>query len=430
MSESRSTAVLILEDILKRHIFFSEAKNRDSVAPQDAAFVNMLVLTTLRRLSVLKKELSRRMKKKLPEKVASAEYALYLAMAEILYMNTPEYAVLNSYVDLIKKQTDKYVAGFANAVLRKICAEKESILQNSGGEFFPQEFFRILNRDYNKRAVGKIREAVQHEPPLDITVKKDPERWVARLNGRLMPNGSIRTAAGGRISELPGYISGDWWVQDMAASLPVLALGDVKGLRVLDMCAAPGGKTAQLLNAGAEVTSLDISESRLKTLKDNIARLGLPMPEIICADGLDYLEKFRGVKYDAILLDAPCSATGTLRRHPEIMHIKCLRDIEKQALLQTELLNASVGALRQNGTLLYCVCSISKDEGEKQIREFLKTHRYFRPLPITERDINLFGTESLADLITPEGFLRTLPFHLASAGGMDSFFAAKLQKVA
>lgn len=160
------------------------------------------------------------------------------------------------------------------------------------------------------------------EPALDLTVKADPAGWAQRLGGLLLPTGSVRLNNNGRITEIEGYESGAWWVQDAAAALPVKCLGDIRGLKVLDMCAAPGGKTAQLINGGAEVISLDISETRLKKLRDNMARLQFSPPQTICADGADYLQNCKSGQFDAILLDAPCSATGTLRRHPELVHIK------------------------------------------------------------------------------------------------------------
>lgn len=431
MSDPRKIAAQLLQKVLTKRAFFSEIKSTaDSLEGKDLAFVNMLVLSSLRHLVFIKKVLHQYAKKRLPDKVAFAEYALLLGLTEILYMDTPDYAVINSYVEIVKKETDKYVSGFVNAVLRKVCADREELIKRDTGEFFTSEFFRILNATYGKKTVSKIQKASVLEPSLDLTVKSDPEIWAQKLNGTLLSNGSIRISDKGRITYIEGFNEGAWWVQDVAASLPVMTLGDIKGLRVLDMCAAPGGKTAQLANGGAVVTSLDISETRLKKLRDNLARLQLELSETICADGLDYLNNFRGEKFDAIILDAPCSATGTIRRHPELVHIKSLQDVEKQARLQQEFLNSAANALRRDGYLIYCVCSMSKIEGENQIRTFLEKHKHFKLIPITEADINKFNRQSFADLITEEGFIRTLPYHLQELGGMDSFFIAKLQKVA
>ena len=196
------------------------------------------------------------------------------------------------------------------------------------------------------------------------------------------------------------------------------------------MCAAPGGKTAQLINGGAEVISLDISETRLKKLRDNMARLQFPPPQTVCADGADYLQNCKSGQFDAILLDAPCSATGTLRRHPELVHIKTVADVEKQTVLQKKLLDAVPPALKPGGFLVYCVCSIAKAEGEEQLKTFLETHAGFRLCPLAAEDICRCPGPDISEIFTPEGCIRTLPFHLADYGGLDSFFIAKLQKVA
>ncbi len=432
MSDPRQIAAEMLQKVLTDKAFFSDIKNAsDSLVGKDAAFANMLVLTTLRRLVFLKKVLKQYAKKKLPEKAAFAEYVLLLGLTEILFMDTPDYAIINSWVDIAKKKTDKYVAGFVNAVLRKACTDREELKKHDLGEFFTSEFYRILDHGYGKKTVSKIQSASLKEPALDITVKSSPEIWAEKLGGTLLPSGSIRLNNGGRITEIEGYENGDWWVQDAAAALPVKCLGKIAGLRVLDMCAAPGGKTAQLINAGAKVTSLDISESRLKKLRDNMLRLRFTPPQTICADGIEYLQNYKGEAFDIILLDAPCSATGTLRRHPEIVHIKSVSNVEKQVALQQKLLNVVSNVLKPNGILLYCVCAITKAEGEKQIQSFLETHSDFKLCPLKAGDICLEGrTQELRDIFTEEGFIRTLPFHLAEVGGLDSFFIAKLRKVA
>ena len=229
-----------------------------------------------------------------------------------------------------------------------------------------------------------------------------------------MPN------AGG-IKTLAGFAEGQWWVQDFAASLAVSALPDLKGKRVLDLCAAPGGKTAQLINRGAIVTSLDNSQQRLNTLRQNMERLHFSPKKIICADALNYLQDFSDTPFDAILLDAPCSATGIFRRHPEVLHLKTKFDVLRQAELQKQILEHVSKALAPQGTLIYCTCSIAKEEGEKQISDFLTTHDEFKISPLT--------SAKFPAIITSGGFIRTLPFHLQSYGGCDAFFVARLTKV-
>lgn len=423
MTEPRRIAVELMQKILDEKIFFSDTKNNyPEIAPQDSAFINMLVLTTLRHLVFIKKSLKKFVKKKLPDNAAPGKYALFLGTAEILYLNTPDYAVINSYVEITKKMTDKYVAGFVNAVLRNIAKQKEELKKTDSGEFFPPEFFRILNQDYGKKTIQKIQQAAMAEPDLDLSVKNNPQNWAEKLGGTVLPNGTVRLKNNGRINALEGYADGEWWIQDFAASLAALTLNRINGLKVLDLCAAPGGKTAQLLNMGADVTALDISEPRLQKLRENLERLKFKA-DIICADALDYLKNISEPAYDAVLLDAPCSATGTIRRHPELVHIKRLQDIEKLAALQKDILNVTGNALKKGGTLVYCTCSIAKEEGEKQIENFLAAHSEFSIKPITAEEIG-----GISEIITPEGFIRTLPQHLSKNGGSDAFFIARLQK--
>lgn len=428
MNSPRHIAVKMLKDIIDNKKFFSEIKlTYSNLSSQDLAFTNMLVLTTLRHLVFIKKTLKRFIKKKLPSNTGIAQYALQTATAEILYLNTPEYAVINTWVELVKKETNKYIAGFINAVLRNICKQKHEIQKADIGEFFPPEFFRILNQDYGKKTIQKIQSSAAIEPPLDISVKEDPKQWAQKLGGKTLPNGTVRLKNNGKIPTLEGYEQGFWWVQDFAASLAVKSMGNIKGQNILDLCAAPGGKTAQLINAGANVTALDISEQRLKTLKENLNRLNFNA-EVMCSDALEFLNSFNSQPFDAILLDAPCSATGTIRRHPELVHIKTLKDIEKQAIIQKKILELTKNALKKDGILIYCTCSIAKAEGENIINEFLSSHPDFILIPIDASELS--ANNELSEIITSEGYIRTLPQHLSEHGGSDAFFIARLKKVA
>ena len=431
MSNARQISVEIIQQILNDKVFFSEAKSELKAEENaDISFINMLVLTTLRRLIFIKKALRQFVKKSPPKNLRFVDYALYVAAAELLFLETPDYAVINSYVELIKKQQDKYAANFANGVLRNLAREKDQIMSRDTSTFFSTEFTKILT-GYTREQIRQIEEYSAQEAPLDLSFKSlaRAELWAPKLDGTLLPNGSIRLENNGKISALPGYKEGAWWIQDFAASLPVLALGKVEGLRVLDLCAAPGGKTAQLISRGALTTALDISKSRLQTLSENLQRLNLSAQEIICANALEYLKDYDGPLFDIILLDAPCSASGTLRRHPELVHIKNMKDIKQAAKLQRQLLDMAGKALKKGGILLYTVCSIAKAEGEEQIETFLEQNADYRLLPIKINDIDFSGTQSLSLLISKEGYIRTLPYYSGPQGGMDSFFVAKLQKV-
>ncbi len=419
MSDSRLTAVSILRDILERQIFLNEAKSRNAVKDNDA-FVNMLLLTALRRLCYVEGILKKYIARKIPAKQKAAWYALILGTVEILWLETPDYAAINSYVECAKKLSGKYAGGFVNAVLRKIAADRQKLLNEKPQPFFPPRFRELLSKSYNSRTLAAIENAARQEPPLDITLKHD----ASFPGGKLLPGGTVRLPNNGNISELPGYAEGTWWVQDFSSALAVKVLPDVRNLRVLDLCAAPGGKTAQLIDAGARVTALDISKKRLQTLRENLDRLRFQTEKTICADAADYLKNFKEEPYDVILLDAPCSATGTLRRHPELVHIKTEKDVLTQSAIQQKLLAAVERALKPGGLLLYCTCSLCRSEGEDQILTFLNQNKRFKTVNLQKS-----LPQELQSLADGNGFIRILPTFMEERGGADGFFIALLQKV-
>ncbi len=271
-------------------------------------------------------------------------------------------------------------------------------------------------RHYGEDTAKRIAAAHREEPLLDLSVKADAAGWAERLSGSLLPWGTARLSAKGRIEDIEGYDEGGWWVQDAAAALPALLLGDVKGLRVADLCAAPGGKTAQLAARGAQVTAVDISGPRLRRLQENLARLNLKAGTLQAnASEWSVPEPF-----DAVLLDAPCSATGTIRRNPDIPYLKSEADIAALAAVQARLLKHAPSLLKPGGHLVYATCSLEPEEGEEQIRALLAERDDIALAPIQADDVGI-----PPEAITPQGMLRTLPFH---AGGMDGFFAARLIK--
>lgn len=430
MSNTREQAVKILKESLSQKKFLNIENNETHHnSSEEMKFLNMLCRTAMRHLEGTKQLLKKFLHKELRSKDQDAYFALILGINELLYLNTPDYAVINSYVEIIKKKTNKYIGGMANAILHKIAQQKHTILKEKF-PLFSTEFYNILKEDYNKETITQIEQSLLTEPPLTISVKKDISVWCEKLNGKYISNNSICTFQGGKINDFSGYAEGEWWVQDFAATLAVQSLGTIKkGTKILDLCAAPGGKTAQLLNNGAKVTSLDSSQERLQTLIQNINRLKFPLPRILNEDAQQYLKTSQDEPYDAIILDAPCSATGIFRRHPEIIHLKTYQDIKQQALLQEKILEAVPNKLKPSGFLIYCVCSIAKTEGEKQILNFVEKHPEFKIIPIKEKEINSRNDLNLSDLITKEGFIRTLPYMLKEYGGIDSFFIAKLQKV-
>jgi 16S rRNA (cytosine967-C5)-methyltransferase len=306
-------------------------------------------------------------------------------------------------------------------VLRRIAREGKRDLANLDTLTLdtPQWLLTRWAQHYGTDKTRAIAAANLHEPALDLTVKSEPEKWAERLGGRVMPNGTVRLIAHGVVTALPGFAEGEWWVQDAAASLPMRLLGDVKGKSVADLCAAPGGKTAQLAHAGAQVTAVDRSAPRLKRLSENFARLGL-QADIVTADATTW----KGGPFDAILLDAPCMATGTIRRHPDIPWLKGETDLVKLAALQRRLLDHAVTLLKPGGTLVYCTCSLEPEEGENQIAELLSRNTDVQRRPIEPSEV------ADSAFMTGAGDMRTLPCHWPDPdsrfAGLDGFYAARL----
>ena len=424
MPSVRVDAAHILQAVLEDKVFFGELKKQ--IPEKDLPFLNMLILTALRHLIPLNTVLAQFIRKKIAHKNRLAHYLLVLATAEILYMNTAPYAVINETVGAIRRTTDKFLANMANAVLRQIAAQKNDLWQQAEKiSPLPPTFTEIL-AGYTADETAQIAQSVYQIPPLDITVKANPTASAEKFGAQILPNGTLRLPENTKITALSDFEKSAW-VQDVAAGFPVQLLGDIKGLKAVDLCAAPGGKTAQLAAAGAHVQAIDISASRLQTLQENMQRLNFTDVEIINADALQFLQS-TDEQFDVILLDAPCSATGTFRRHPEVLHIKTAADVAAQVQLQSRLLEACGRVLRIGGVLMYSVCSICKKEGEEQIAAFLQNHQNFKIVPLKMTALETHGRWQ-QNMVTPDGTLRTLPFYEAQKGGMDSFFICKMQRI-
>jgi 16S rRNA (cytosine967-C5)-methyltransferase len=307
-----------------------------------------------------------------------------------------------------------------NAVLRRIGREGSGIVASLDAVRMsvPDWLWDSWVATYGEAKARAIIAAQGEEPPLDLTVKADPALWAERLGGRLLPTGSIRLGLLADIPNLPGFAEGAWWVQDAAAALPARLLGDVAGQTVADLCAAPGGKTAQLAAAGAIVTAVDRAGRRLGRLRENLERLSLSA-EIVEADTATWAP---GRTFDRVLLDAPCSATGTIRRHPDIAWSKTPADVAALAAAQDRLLAAAVRLTRPGGVLVYSVCSLEADEAEHRLARVLADGAVER-LPIRENEVG-----GLAELVTTSGDLRATPADLLGLGGLDGFFAARLRR--
>jgi 16S rRNA (cytosine967-C5)-methyltransferase len=315
-------------------------------------------------------------------------------------------------------------AALANAVLRAIARDREAILAASDplADDTPAWLAQRWRAAYGDAVAQAIALAHRAEPTLDLSVKSDAAGWAERLGGVVLPTGSVRLDTHDAIADLHGYGDGEWWVQDAAAALPARLVGARPGMRVVDLCAAPGGKAAELAAAGANLTTVDRSAERLKLLAANFGRLHLHS-EIVVADALS----FDAPPFDAVLLDAPCSATGTIRRHPDVAWTKRPGDLAALVKLQTQLIDKALALAKPGGVIVYCVCSLEPEEGEAQITALMRRNPDTRRLPVAAEEIG-----GLAECVTSSGDLRTLPCHLwivnPRRSGLDGFFAARLQK--
>ena len=413
---ARAQALQLLADMLAHRHTLDEAVAQYPLTGSvpDQKFTRMLVLTTLRHVGQVDALLARYLAKPLPAKRVSVTHALRLVVVQLLLLKTPSHAAVNETVALVKKGPHAALAGLVNAVLQKISREQPELppaIHN-----LPSWLRVRWEHYYGKDAVVAMAQVASMRPPLDIHTRLAMEH-ATRLDAQMLRMGADHA----EVETLAGYHEGAFFVQDVAASYPVRLLGDVRGLRVLDLCAAPGGKTAQLVQAGAIVTALDRSGARLQTLHANMRRLGHAVA-VVEADALEWQPD---APYDAILLDAPCSATGTWRRHPEVVHLVRDGDMVELAGLQRAMLTRAWGWLKAGGRLVYCVCSLEREEGEAQAEWFVQ-HQPDASLVA----VDAAATDIPAVCISPQAYLRTRPDMWAEKGGMDGFFAACFVKAA
>ncbi|GJL94053.1 MAG: MFS transporter [Hyphococcus sp.] len=421
--DSRRAALDLLARI-RRGFLLDEALSAcisfDELEGPDRSFAYALTVTVLRRRGTIDHLLGAYIDRPLPKKLARVMDILRLAAAQTLFLGTPDHAAVSTAVTLAGDR--KEIAGYAkliNAVARKVAKAGTAALEKVPARAdTPAWMWRSWERNYGPQGTRAIAEAHRQEPPLDLTLKNpaDATLWADRLQAETLPTGSLRLRNISDVKKLDGFGDGVWWVQDTAASLPTRLLGDVSGKKVFDLCAAPGGKTLQLAAAGAEVISVDISDPRLQRVRENLGRTGLTAA-IVTEDVLRWSPD---EKADAILLDAPCSATGTIRRHPDIPWVKHETDIAALTSLQARMIDHALSLLKPGGTLIYCVCSLQAAEGEKQAQAALKRHDKLTRKAVTADEISGFG-----EAINRHGDLRTLPSMLAEKGGMDGFYAAR-----
>ncbi|MCF8476904.1 MAG: methyltransferase domain-containing protein [Pseudolabrys sp.] len=426
---ARRIATDIVDGVLRRRLALDEQLSGKgahlgltALPDRDRALMRRLTATALRRLGTLRHLLGGLLDKGFPADAPRTETILLIGAAQILWLDVPDHAAVDLSVRLAQadRRAARY-AGLVNAVLRRVAQARDDVLADDEPRDTPEWLLARWSKNYGAETARAIAKANGVEPALDLSVKQDAQVWAEHVHGRVLPTGTVRTLAHGAITLLPGFAEGAWWVQDAAASIPAQLFGDVRGLTICDLCAAPGGKTAQLAAAGAHVTAIDRSPARLARLHENFTRLGLKV-ETIAADALEWKPE---TQFDGVLLDAPCTSTGTIRRHPDVPWLKSEADLAVLTSLQQRLLDRAVDLTKPGGTLVYCVCSLEPEEGERQIAALLERDPRVARKPIAAPEV--FGH---GEFLTADGALRTLPQYLPDPdpqwGGLDGFYAARL----
>ena len=411
---ARRAALRLIDAVLRRGQAIEQALDsaaRDLDRREDRALAHALASAVLRRMADLDTLIDSATRLKLADD-AKARTVLRMALAQVLDLGTPPHAAISTVLPLVDGGPRKLVHGVFGTLMRGGVRLPDAVA-------LPPAVAHRWRGYWGNGLVADAGRAIAAPPPLDLALA-DPERtaeWAAKLEGVSLMPGHVRLPAGAAVPFLDGYDEGAWWVQDLAASLPARLLGRGRG-RVLDLCAAPGGKTMQLAATGWDVTAVDASESRLARLSENLARTNLNAA-VVAAD-LRNRNWQPEAEADAVLLDAPCSATGIFRRHPDVLHRAHGRLIAEMAELQGQLLHRSAKWVRPGGTLVFATCSLEPVEGEEQVRTFLNSRPDFAIQPVS--------VDELPEGVTPraEGWVRTLPGMLADAGGLDGFFMVRL----
>ena len=425
---ARRLAATVIDEVLRARVALDETLDRlvpdSGLDAADAGLARAIAVTAFRRLGTIQHAINERLERGSPRHSGLFEPILAAAAAQILFLDVPDHAAVDLAIRHLHEdpRSARYTA-LGNALLRRGVRERDAILADAEANPFrdtPDWLATSWRAAYGEEAATAIALSHREEPPLDVTAKADPAVWAEKLGGILLPTGSIRLRERQAIATLPGYQEGAWWVQDAAAALPVKLISPAPGERIADLCAAPGGKTAQIAAAGAQVTALDRSGPRLRRLKANLERLGLTA-EIVTADATSW----QAEPFDAVLLDAPCSATGTIRRHPDVAWTKSEEDRDRLVALQVKLLDAAAGLTNPGGQLVYCTCSLEPEEGEAQISAFLTRHPQFRRAAASAAEIGGLGA-----VIDANGDIRTLPLHLPGEtprlSGWAGFYASRL----
>jgi 16S rRNA (cytosine967-C5)-methyltransferase len=420
---ARQAAYRILNDILFRRTGLDDAAARcalfETLTARDRAFARLLVSIVLKRARemdlVLQPLLTEPLEKLRPPQLVNV---FRLGMAQAAFLGTPAHAAVDTSVELAEAEGAKHMKPLVNAVMRRLTREGYSHpeARDAGRIATPEWLWKAWVDDYGAEEAAVIAAANLTEAPVDFSVKHHPEQWAETLEAEVLPTGSLRKKSSGFIPDLPGFTQGVWWIQNAAAALPAKLFGDLTGKTAVDLCAAPGGKTAQLAAAGAKVTAVDRSAQRMARLHENMTRLHFSV-EAVAADGAAFRPR---EPVDAVLLDAPCTATGTIRHQPDVLHLKTEADQARLIETQRRLLLNAAQMLKPGGVLVYCTCSLQKAEGEHQAGWILSQNLGLSLSPIRADEIH-----GIDEMLTARGELRVLPTHWADKGGMDGFYAAR-----
>lgn len=394
-----------------------------SLPARDSGFARAIANETMRRFGQLESLLRRFIPRPpAPHKAGPTPEILLAGICELLFLQVPAHAAVDGANRLAAADSKAvHFKPLINAVLRRVAREGMAALADQDEERLntPDWLWARWVDMYSEETVRAIARAHAQTPPLDLAYRTAPKS-APREGAIELPGGMFRLASAGNVEALPGFSEGEFWIQDFAATLPAKLFGHMRGLEVLDLCAAPGGKTAQLCSMGARVTAVERDESRMARLKENLSRLHFDADTVVC-DVRDYHPE---IPADCVLLDAPCSATGTLRRHPELPWIKTAADVAICTGVAAELLESAAAMVKIQGLLVFAVCSLEPEEGPEQVTHFMRGHPEFERVPIAPAEV--YG---LTECIDAHGDLRTLPSHLAQSGGMDGFYAVRLRRL-
>ncbi len=424
---ARVVALQLLHAVLIKRLTVEDTLSNTpalaSLSKPDSGFARALLMASLRHLGQAECLIEKLVERPLDAKLFHVKHSLILGIVQILWLDTPAHAAVSETVEAVRALKFEKMTGFVNATLKRVAKDKDTLKAELDGRAtrnFPDWLYESWGDAYGMENMKKMAACAQEIPPLDLSFKTEEsaKAWAQTNGAEHLWGGAVRVKDAANVELLAGFEAGEWWVQDVAAQVPAQLLGALAGKRVMDVCAAPGGKTAQLIAAGAKVTAVDISKKRLQRLEDNLARLNMSA-EVQEGDATEIVSR---ETFDAVLLDAPCSATGTLRRHPELLWQRTPEDMGRLCVLQHKLLRQAKQWVKKGGVVIYAVCSLQPEEGKKQVDGFLSANPEWQRAPISTQEFTWLP----APWVTKEGDFQCLPTNEVLSDGADGFYAARL----